>query len=421
MRTVEHVVTQLIVHSLIRAPGTPSRLVLRDAPCALDGAALRLVERLCAQYESRAAKGFGRFEEDHEAFPLARWLGEHVIDETLDFATLSRQFAERVQAIADEEELEDGGHLVVARVREGDTDTLWTALLGAAEGVSINGTLDLLDCTHIDFAALHAAGRVDLSGWRRGDERYLGFLRGRGKGGAWFKRVLGCSDVMVALQETIPFGPRRHFIMDLVAVELCSLFAKVLGSDPATSGFVTNLTDNFGERSFRGIDLGVNYRFDALGGRFATSLQGSYLLEQEITPLPGVNEDATYDCAGLVNPSCQSPEWRHIANVRYSRDWYTVNLRWRHFGSMDYILTSGAVGTGDTLTAANGGIDAYNYFDLSASAYIGEYAELTVGVNNIADKEPPLVGGNLAPLNGNSLGGYDQAGRYFFTSVTFKF
>jgi outer membrane receptor protein involved in Fe transport len=202
------------------------------------------------------------------------------------------------------------------------------------------------------------------------------------------------------------------------------------GSDPATSGFVSNLTDNFGERSFRGIDLGVNYRFDALGGRFATSLQGSYLLEQEITPLPGVNDAATYDCAGLVNPSCQAPEWRHIANVRYSRDWYTVNLRWRYFGAMDYILTDGTVVTPalangannlDRLTAANGGIDAYNYFDLSASAYIGEYAEFTVGVNNIADKEPPLVAGALAPLNGNSLGGYDQAGRYFFTSVTFKF
>ena len=202
MRTIEHTITHLIIHSLTKEPGSPARLTLRAAPCPLDDAALRLVERLCAHYESRSAKGFGRFEEDHEAFPLARWLREHVIDETLDFATLSRQFAERVQTIADEEELEDGGHLVVARVREGDTDTLWTALLGAAEGVSINGTLDLLDCTHIDFAALHAAGRVDLSGWRRGDERYLGFLRGRGKGGAWFKRVLGCSDVMVALQET---------------------------------------------------------------------------------------------------------------------------------------------------------------------------------------------------------------------------
>ena len=202
MRTIEHTVSHLIIHDLAKEPGSPARLMLRDAPCMLDAAALRLAERLCAQYESRSAKGFGRFEEDEESYPLARWLREHLIDETLDFTTLSRQLAERVQAIADEEELEDGGHLVLARIREGDGDSLWIALLGSADGVAIGGALEPLDCTHVDFSALHAAGRVDLAGWRRGDERYLGFLRGRGKGGAWFKRVLGCSDVMVALQET---------------------------------------------------------------------------------------------------------------------------------------------------------------------------------------------------------------------------
>lgn len=202
MRTVEHTVTHLIVHTLSKDAGTPARLALRDTACALDAAALRLVERLSAQYESRSAKGFGRFEDDEEGFPLARWLREHLVNETLDFVALSRQLAERVQAIVDEEELEEGGRLVVARVREGDTDTLWAALFGETEGVSVNGTLDLLDCTHLDFTALQAAGRIDLSGWRRGDAHYLGFLRGRGKAGAWFKRVLGCSDVMVALQET---------------------------------------------------------------------------------------------------------------------------------------------------------------------------------------------------------------------------
>ena len=206
MRTAEHHLTHLMVHTLVKDAGAPARLVLREAPCALDGAALRLVERLCGQYQSRSAKGFGRFEEDEEAFPLARWLRAHVMDDTLDFVALSHHFAERVRAIADEEELEEGGYLVMARIREGSgegsADCLWAAVLGEAEGVRIGGTLELLDCNHVDFTALHAAGRIDLTGWRRGDERYLGFLRGRGKGGAWFKCVLGCSDVMVALQET---------------------------------------------------------------------------------------------------------------------------------------------------------------------------------------------------------------------------
>ena len=201
------------------------------------------------------------------------------------------------------------------------------------------------------------------------------------------------------------------------------------GSDPATSGYVTNLTNNFGEVNFRGIDLSAFYAMNMLGGRLSTSFQGNYLLEETRAPLAGVNEDATYDCAGKVNVSCQSPEWRHIANVRFSRNWLSANLRWRYFGELDYVdQFSGAALTGDKLTCGgatgclgNGKISAYNYFDLSASALIGTWGELTVGVNNVADKSPPLVGGALAPTNGNSLGGYDQAGRFLFTSFTVRF
>lgn len=198
------------------------------------------------------------------------------------------------------------------------------------------------------------------------------------------------------------------------------------GSNPATSGFVENLTDNFGERRFQGIDLGAVYRFDLGPGRLTTSLQGNYVLKQEVVPLPGIDE-ATYDCAGKINPSCQSPEWRHIANARYSMDKYSFNLRWRYFGAMDYELENGSPGTADKLLCkgaagclGDGEAPDVNYFDVSATAFFGEHAEVTLGVNNIADKEPPMVGASLA-TNGNALGGYDQAGRFFFGSVTFRF
>jgi outer membrane receptor protein involved in Fe transport len=214
-----------------------------------------------------------------------------------------------------------------------------------------------------------------------------------------------------------------------------------IGNDLVTSGYTINLTNNFGELDFRGIDLGVNYRWEMLGGRFSASLQGTYLLNQKINSLPGVDLDpvasgmqsAEYDCAGLINPNCQSPEWRHIANLRYSRDWYTLNLRWRYFGSLDYNDAGVGVDGNPPLFAdkllcdedenatclGDGTLHAQNYVDLSASAFIGKATEITVGVNNIADKEPPLVGVNEA-LNANAPGGYDQAGRYFFANVTFK-
>lgn len=202
MSPIQHTITHLVVHQLAKAPGTPATVALRAAPCALDEAAVRLVERLCGHYAERTGKGFGRFEDDEERFPLARLLRAHVVDRSLDFLALSQELVRQLQAIADEEELEDGGVVLVARVREGDADCLWIAVVGETLGTGVSGALELFDCRHLDFAALRAAGRIDLSGWQRGDERYLGFLRGRGNAGAWFKRFLGCSDVVVALQET---------------------------------------------------------------------------------------------------------------------------------------------------------------------------------------------------------------------------
>lgn len=194
-----------------------------------------------------------------------------------------------------------------------------------------------------------------------------------------------------------------------------------LGSDINSSGYVENLSANYGNLRVRGLDLNARYTWDMFGGTATASFLGTRELEYTVEPLPGLDESASYDCTGLINISCQNPEWRHIANLRYARDWYSVNLRWRHYGAMDYINTNGTPGTQDKILVANDNqVDAYNWFDISGTFQVGEMTSITLGVNNVADKEPPLVGTPLA-LNANSPGGYDQAGRFVFTSVTFTF
>lgn len=47
--------------------------------------------------------------------------------------------------------------------------------------------------------------------------------------------------VVIELHETLPMGPQRPLVMDIVVVELCSLFAKVMGLDPATSGWTSEI------------------------------------------------------------------------------------------------------------------------------------------------------------------------------------
>jgi iron complex outermembrane recepter protein len=194
-----------------------------------------------------------------------------------------------------------------------------------------------------------------------------------------------------------------------------------VGSSLATSGYVENLNANFGNLRWRGLDLVVQHRMDILGGSLNTSLVGSYALEQEIEPLPGVNPDATYDCAGVINIACQTPDWRHTLRSTFSRDWYSVSARWRHVGGMDYENQDGTPGTVDQiLVGLGGGLGSYNFFDLSGSFDVIDNVNLTVGINNIFDKEPPMVGGTLI-LNANSIGGYDQLGRFMFANVNVRF
>lgn len=54
-------------------------------------------------------------------------------------------------------------------------------------------------------------------------------------------------EVVITLHETIPLGPHRAFIMDLVAVELCSLFAKVMDVDPYRHGWLSTICVPHGE------------------------------------------------------------------------------------------------------------------------------------------------------------------------------
>ncbi len=194
-----------------------------------------------------------------------------------------------------------------------------------------------------------------------------------------------------------------------------------LGSNPATSGHIVNTNANVGELRNSGVDLGVSYNFPLMGGRVSTNFYGTLTLKSFLSPLAGINDAAAYDCKGKINADCQTPEWKHTLSARYTKDWWSVNLRWRHVGEMKYVSNSGAPLTTDQILVRNGGkLSAWNYLDLSGSVDFSENISMTFGVNNVADKEPPMVGSTLV-LNANSIGGYDQLGRYLFANINFRY
>jgi outer membrane receptor protein involved in Fe transport len=73
-------------------------------------------------------------------------------------------------------------------------------------------------------------------------------------------------------------------------------------------------------------------------------------------------------------------------------------------------------------------IPGYNYIDLSASVPLTNAVDFRIGVNNIADKNPPLVlNGSFSDCpnttcNDNTwVGTYDRLGRYIYAHDTLMF
>jgi len=182
-----------------------------------------------------------------------------------------------------------------------------------------------------------------------------------------------------------------------------------------TQGFVEDTTVNLGENIWEGVDLAANWQFEGLGGAWTMNLIGTYMMTKETTPLPA-DPNSAYDCVGIISTRCfASPEWRHTASVAYdSNEWWSLEGRWRYFGGVDYD------GSTDTIAQANMS-EAQNYFDLNAVFRFMDNSDIVVGINNIADEEPPMVGGTLT-TNANTIAGfYDTLGRYMFAKATMRF
>lgn len=186
------------------------------------------------------------------------------------------------------------------------------------------------------------------------------------------------------------------------------------------SGSVFNGLQNIGTNKWEGVDVAASYVQDALDGTFNVRLAGTYMLTKETEILPG----ESYDCVGLLSTRCYpSPEWRHTLSATYdSNEFWAVTARWRYFDGVDYdgaLVGSASEGT-DKIAQGNVS-DGESYLDLNATFRFLGNSELLVGVNNVLDEEPPLVGGSLSS-NANAIAGfYDTLGQYLFAQATFRF
>lgn len=194
-------------------------------------------------------------------------------------------------------------------------------------------------------------------------------------------------------------------------------------------GYIVGTNTNVASEELDGVDVQAAYRlgFDTFGhdewGSVSFDFNGSYQPHQKNTPLPGAD---TYDCAGLFGPTCSGifPKWRHQFRMTWNAP-HDVQLSgaWRFIGKATYEgdTDEPTIGKGaDTLFTHK--VSGVSYFDLAANWNVNEKLAVRAGINNIFDKDPPLiansiVGGALP----NTWTAYDLLGRHMFVALTARF
>jgi outer membrane receptor protein involved in Fe transport len=210
---------------------------------------------------------------------------------------------------------------------------------------------------------------------------------------------------------------------------LCSLIHRdALGTLWLTQDAYTVSTNvNIGELAASGVDVSVSYPWNLGDSGFINfAILGSTMLENRLTtPL------TDYDCVGFMGNQCgiPSPKWRHRARAAWNTNFKaTFTLGWRFISSVENDDLSDDEDLGNPALLEqlelNGSdkIPSFHWFDLAMAYKFKDNLRMTIGCNNLMDKEPPLGAGlSDVDFGPGFYGTYDYLGRALFANLQFEF
>lgn len=187
-----------------------------------------------------------------------------------------------------------------------------------------------------------------------------------------------------------------------------------------TSGFV-----NLSEDIVKGYEFSGRFATDLFGGRFTFNANVTKYTEQSDRTFP---EEILLDANGTTNV----PDWvgNFDATYRTGATTFRYGVSWfdSSSGTAEYNQTSRTTGVVNQAAVDQLNefyqIEVPDYFLHSASVQfdIADNFEMTLGVRNLFDKQPPKITVYYTTIGNAPLySGYDYTGRQWFINTNFKF
>lgn len=200
---------------------------------------------------------------------------------------------------------------------------------------------------------------------------------------------------------------------------------------------ITSLIENRGLLATDGIDLQIQYMTDlsprlALVGGDAQLSVGAMLTHVLSLDFQENIVTQVFDCRGKFgwpcwqlfsgNSSATYPENKAMVNFDYASGPLTAHLAWRWIDGSDNAAPLGSeffFGFPNPVLATPQ-VSSWSYLDLGLAYDWANGLLLRIGVNNLFDKDPPLMGDGQLENNTDSLM-YDVFGRSYYVNMRYQF
>jgi len=223
------------------------------------------------------------------------------------------------------------------------------------------------------------------------------------------------------------YGNVPYVVSSATACSLIGPRNKLTGS----LGQILTLNGNISDENTDGIDIDMNYSMptEAVGlpawGKILLNGQANYLLSDDSIGVGGFVQQQ----AGTFTGENGEPRWKALVGATFINDDWTLNFNERYYGGIrnsdptsacEYGSLAHCSGTGKGIFDYEGNEAAgVFYSDISAS-YRYKTVRLTVGVDNLFDKDPPFLE-PAVQANFLSTAGYDPTGRLIYMKAVINF
>ncbi|MEK9820236.1 MAG: TonB-dependent receptor [Pseudomonadales bacterium] len=206
-------------------------------------------------------------------------------------------------------------------------------------------------------------------------------------------------------------------IIELCAVQDLSQYCQNInrfdnGSLWQGDAYVQLGSQNVGQLNWSGVDYSLAGSFDVFGGTLGISTAATNM-KKKYTRSVAALEETGYECAGYIDSTCwPTPEWRTRTTATFSTGGsWSVGATLRTMSAVENLYTADAVAT------ENLGKDL-SWLDVNASYQILGNTTLRLSIQNLLDKQPPVVGDVLSGGYANTVSGnYDMLGQYWNLSI----